>query len=35
MMGFKKEQMWDFVEEPVGAATFLEMCSDADSIIHM
>jgi peroxiredoxin family protein len=27
--------MWDFVEEPVGAATFLDMCSDADSIIHM
>ena len=35
MMGFKKEQMWDFVEEPVGAAAFLEMCGDADSIIHM
>jgi peroxiredoxin family protein len=35
MMGFKKEEMWDFVEEPVGAATFLEQCDGADSIIHM
>jgi peroxiredoxin family protein len=31
----KKEQMLDFVEEPVGAATFLEICEGADSIIHM
>jgi len=30
-----KEQMLDFVEAPVGAATFLEMCDGADSIIHM
>jgi peroxiredoxin family protein len=30
-----KEQMLDFVEAPVGAAAFLEMCDGADSIIHM
>ena len=30
-----KKDMLDFVEEPVGAATFLEMCEGADSIIHM
>jgi peroxiredoxin family protein len=35
MMGFKQEQLWDFVEKPVGAATFLEQCDGADSIIHM
>lgn len=35
MMGFMQEQIWDFAEKPVGAATFLEQCSDADSIIHM
>ena len=28
-------EMWGFVEEPVDAATFLEMRGDADSIIHM
>ncbi|MEX2684986.1 MAG: DsrE/DsrF/DrsH-like family protein [Candidatus Sigynarchaeota archaeon] len=31
----KKEQLLDFVEAPVGAASFLEMCDGADSIIHM
>nr|MDO8111908.1 DsrE/DsrF/DrsH-like family protein [Candidatus Sigynarchaeota archaeon] len=31
----KKEDMLDFVEQPVGAAAFLEMCDGADSIIHM
>ena len=31
----KKEDMLDFVEEPVGAAAFLELCDGADSIIHM
>ncbi|NMC08356.1 MAG: hypothetical protein GYA24_24325 [Candidatus Lokiarchaeota archaeon] len=30
-----KETMLDFVEAPVGAAAFLEMCDGADSIIHM
>jgi peroxiredoxin family protein len=36
-MSFKlrKEDMLDFVEEPVGAAAFLEICDGADSIIHM
>ncbi len=24
LMGIKKEQMWDFVEEPVGAGSFLQ-----------
>ncbi len=35
MMGFKKEELLDFVEEPVGAATFFEISADADNIIHM
>jgi peroxiredoxin family protein len=30
-----KEMMLDFVEAPVGAARFLELCDGADSIIHM
>ncbi|MHA1112494.1 MAG: DsrE/DsrF/DrsH-like family protein [Promethearchaeota archaeon] len=29
LMGIKKSQMWDFVEEPVGAASFLEMADGA------
>ncbi len=29
LMGIKKEQLWDFVEEPVGAASFLEMSEGA------
>jgi len=26
LMGIKREDLHDFVEDPVGAATFLEMC---------
>ena len=25
LMGIKREELWDFVEDPVGAASFLEM----------
>ncbi len=35
LMGFKKEDMWDFVSEPVGAAAFLEMSADADHILTL
>ncbi len=31
----KKRQMFDFVEEPVGAAAFMEMCEGATGIIHL
>nr|MDO8118181.1 DsrE/DsrF/DrsH-like family protein [Candidatus Sigynarchaeota archaeon] len=31
----KRSDLLDFVEEPVGAATFYEIASDADTIIHM
>jgi peroxiredoxin family protein len=33
LMGIKKEDMWDFVSEPVGAAAFLELSDDADQIL--
>jgi len=29
LMGIKREEMWDFVEEPIGAAAFLEMGENA------
>lgn len=29
LMGIKLEDMWEFVEEPIGAAGFLEMGEDA------
>jgi len=29
LMGIKREEMWDFIEEPIGAAAFLEMGEDA------
>ncbi|MHA1820617.1 MAG: DsrE/DsrF/DrsH-like family protein [Promethearchaeota archaeon] len=35
MMGIKKEDLHDFVEEPVGAAKFLEMCEDADFVLSL
>ncbi len=31
----KKEHLFDFVEEPVGAAAFLEMCDGADGILSL
>ncbi|HMF31849.1 MAG TPA: DsrE/DsrF/DrsH-like family protein [Candidatus Lokiarchaeia archaeon] len=33
MMGMKKEDFWDFVEEPCGAAAFLEIADGSDSIL--
>ena len=35
LMMIKQEQLHDFVEKPVGAAAFLEMCDDADHVIHL
>jgi peroxiredoxin family protein len=35
LMGIKKEDLWDFVAEPVGAAAFLEMSDGADSILTL
>ena len=29
LMGIKREEMWDFVEDPIGAAGFLELSADA------
>lgn len=34
LMGIKKEDLWDFVEEPVGAASFLEM-SEGGRIVSL
>ncbi len=28
LMGIKREEMWDFVEDPIGAAGFLELSAD-------
>ena len=32
LMGIKREDMLDFVEDPVGAATFLEMCESGKMV---
>jgi peroxiredoxin family protein len=29
LMGIKREEMWDFVEDPIGAAGFLELSENA------
>ena len=29
LMGIKREEMWDFVEDPIGAAGFLELSANA------
>jgi len=34
LMGIKKEDLYDFIEEPVGAATFLEM-SEGGRIVSL
>ncbi len=34
LMGIKREEMYDFVEDPVGAATFLEM-SEGGQIVSL
>ena len=34
LMGIKREEMYDFVEDPVGAATFLEM-SEGGKIVSL
>jgi len=34
LMGIKREDIHDFVEDPVGAATFLEMC-DGGQIVSL
>lgn len=35
LMGIKKEDMFDFIEEPVGAATFLEMCGGNAKVVSL
>ena len=35
MLGIKKEKLQSFVEEPVGAAKFLEMCEDANHVLTL
>ena len=35
LMKIKREDLLDFVEEPIGAAGFLELCDDADAIISL
>lgn len=35
LLHIKKKHLYDFVEDPVGATTFLEMCEDADSVISL
>ena len=32
LMGIKREQMWDFVEDPIGAAGFMEISEGANVI---
>ena len=34
LMGIKREEMWDFVEDPVGAAAFLEI-ADGGRIVSL
>jgi peroxiredoxin family protein len=34
LMGIKREEMWDFVEDPIGAAGFLEM-SDGSQVVSL
>ncbi len=29
LMGIKREEMWDFVEDPIGAAEFLELSANS------
>ena len=29
LMGIKREEMWDFVEDPIGAARFLELSANS------
>lgn len=35
LMGIKKEDLLDFVEEAVGASTFFEISEDADAIVSL
>lgn len=35
LLRIKRKSMHKFVEEPVGAAAFLEMCDTADSVISL
>lgn len=34
LMGIKREEMWDFVEDPIGAAGFLEM-SNGNQVVSL
>lgn len=35
MKMMKPKDLWEFVEEPVGAASFLDMCEGADGVVHL
>ena len=35
LRGIKQEELWEFVEKPVGAAAFLEMADGADAVISL
>ncbi len=35
LLGIKEESLFDFCEKPVGAAKFLEICDDANSVISL
>jgi len=32
LMGIKREEMWDFVEDPIGAAGFLELSENSKKV---
>ena len=34
LMNIKREEMWDFVEDPIGAAGFIEM-SDGGQVVSL
>ena len=35
MLGIERNDLHEFVEDPVGAAKFLEICDDADAVISL
>ena len=35
LMGIKRKDLYDFIEDPVGAATFLEMCAGNAKVVSL
>lgn len=35
LLGIEKKDFHDFVEEPIGAAKFLEICDNADAVLSL